>query len=190
MKTSRCKQVKKPAAEPCSLQVCFKSLHEYPTGAFARFSDPQSFLDSEWRVVQGMAQTLKEASYLHLASLLAQRPPQGPSLLVTGARYFFRRAVEDDPKLAQGLAFSQMERLSKSQEEGFASLTAAMTQQGQRLEELLDDVCAVVVETHQRRPRPARPDQRTERAYPANRRGRAEASGAASSRGPRDSAQR
>ena len=117
-------------------------------GAFARFSDPQSLLDGEWRVVQGMALTLKEAGYMHLALLLTQRPPQGTSLLVSGARYFFRRAIEDDPKLAQGLAFSQMERLSKTQEEGFASLAAAMTQQGQRLEELLGDVRAVVVETH------------------------------------------
>jgi len=67
---------------------------------------------------------------------------------VAGARYFFRRAVEEDQKLFQGLAFSQLERLGEAQEKGFTALAVAMTQQGQRLEELLGDVRAVVVETH------------------------------------------
>jgi formylglycine-generating enzyme required for sulfatase activity/tRNA A-37 threonylcarbamoyl transferase component Bud32 len=118
------------------------------TAAFVRFTDPQRLLDAEWRVVNGMAQQLKEAGYANLSWLLSQRPPQGTSVLVAGARYFFSRAVEEDQKLFQGLAFSQLERLGKQQEEGFASLHAAMVQQGQRFELLLADVRAVVVETH------------------------------------------
>ncbi len=118
------------------------------TGSFARFSDPQSLLDGEWRIVDGMARELKEAGYARLAWLLSQRPRQGDCVLVAGARYFFRRAIEEDPKLFQGLAFSQLERLGEVQEKGFTALAAAMTQQGQRLEELLGDVRTIVVETH------------------------------------------
>jgi serine/threonine protein kinase len=117
-------------------------------GAFARFSDPQSRLEGDWQLVESMARELKEAGYANLAWVLVQRPAQGDAILVAGARYFFRRAVEEDQKLFQGLAFSQLERLGKGQEEGFACLQAAMDQQGQRLEELLADVRAVVVETH------------------------------------------
>ena len=95
-----------------------------------------------------MARDLREAGYGRLAWLLAQRPQQGDGVLVAAVRYFFRRAIEEDPKLFQGLAFSQLERLGDAQEQGFTALAAAMTQQGERLEELLADVRVVVVETH------------------------------------------
>ncbi len=57
-------------------------------------------------MVDGMAHELKEAGYGRLAWLLAQRPQQGDCVLVAGARYFFHRAIEEDPKLFQGLTFS------------------------------------------------------------------------------------
>jgi tetratricopeptide (TPR) repeat protein len=118
------------------------------TANFVRFTDPQRLLEAEWQVVKDMAQQLKQAGKANLSWLLSQRPPQGTHILVAGVRYFFRRAVEEDQKLFQGLAFSQLERLGKQQEEGFAALAAVMTQQGQRLAELLEGVQAVVVETH------------------------------------------
>jgi hypothetical protein len=117
-------------------------------GAFARFTDPDSLLDAEWRAVGNVAEELRRAGHTNLGRFLAMRPPEGPPLLVIAARYFFRRAVEDDPKLSQGVAFAQLERLGKAQEQGFASLAAALAQRGDRLEELLGDVRAVVVETH------------------------------------------
>jgi hypothetical protein len=88
------------------------------------------------------------AGFPSLAWLLAQRPRQGTPVLLAGARYFFRRAVEDDAKLFQGLAFARLEGLGEAQEQGFASLSAALTQQGERLEELLGGVQAVVAQTH------------------------------------------
>jgi hypothetical protein len=118
-------------------------------GAFARFAEPGRLLDAEWRAVEYMAEELRRAGYPDLGRLVAMRPPEGLPLLVIAARYFFRRAVEDDPKLSQGLAFARMERLGKAQEQGFASLAAALAQRGERLEELLGDVRAVVVETHE-----------------------------------------
>ena len=118
------------------------------TADFARFSDPQSLLDAEWRMVIGLAGQVKEAGFPNLAWLLSQRPRQGTPILVAGVRYFFRRAVEEDQKLFQGLSFARLEAMGEAQEKGFACLSAALNQQGRRLEELLGDVKAVVVQTH------------------------------------------
>jgi WD40 repeat protein len=117
-------------------------------GAFARFADPASLLDAERRLLVGVAIEFRDAGYSNLAWLLSQQPKQGLPILVASARYFFRRAVENDAKLFQGLTFAQMERLGEVQEEGFAALSAALAQRGQRLEEMLGNVQSVVVETH------------------------------------------
>jgi tetratricopeptide (TPR) repeat protein len=154
------------AASPESRQECLQELRKarksglltggdlHPrqlarqAGSFARFSDPARLLDAEWQAVEGMVQELREAGCPNLGRLLAARPPEGMPLLVVAGRYFFRRQVEADPQLFQGLAFAQLERLGQTQERGFAALEAALTQQGRRLEALLGEVRAVVVETH------------------------------------------
>jgi serine/threonine protein kinase len=117
-------------------------------GQFAQFADPQAVLKAEWHAVERMADEMRAAGYSGLASYLALRPPQGHPLLATAARYFFRRAVENDARLFQGLAFAQLEGLRGAQDAGFAALADALAQHGQRLEELLENVQSVVVETH------------------------------------------
>jgi WD40 repeat protein/tetratricopeptide (TPR) repeat protein len=117
-------------------------------GAFARYSDPASLLDAEWRLVEQMAGEVRLAGFGTLAHFLALRHGQGTSLLVTAARYFFRREVETDRELFQGLAFAQMERLAQTEEAGFAALSEALAQQGHHLEDLLGDVRDVVTATH------------------------------------------
>ena len=121
------------------------------TGDFARFGDPASVVNAEWRLVVTIATELKQAGYDSLGWLLSQRPSQGMPVLVIAVRYFFRRAIEEDQKLFQGLAFIKLEALGETQEKGFAALSGAFAQQGQRLQELLRDVSATVVETHTRR---------------------------------------
>ena len=114
---------------------------------FAQFSDPQSLLDAEWRLIENMAEDFKKAEYANLGWLLSQRPAQGMPLLVIGVRYYFRRAVEEDQKLYQGLSFAKLEVLGETQQQGFADMSAILAQQGDRLEELLADVYTVAVET-------------------------------------------
>jgi serine/threonine protein kinase len=116
-------------------------------GAFARFGDPTSVLDAEWKAVDEMSGELREYGYPVLAQLMALRPPKGPPLLVAAARYFFGREVETDRELFQGLAFARMERLTQAQEAGFNALAGALDKHADRLEELLGDVRAVVIET-------------------------------------------
>lgn len=115
--------------------------------AFTRFAEPSRLLDAEWALLNGLADDLDQHGYRWLAWLLHQRPEQGLPLLVTAARYFFRRQVEADRELFQGLAFTRLEGLAEQQEHGFADLAAVLDQQGQRLEQLLAGVEEVVVES-------------------------------------------
>ncbi len=118
------------------------------TADFARFTDPLELLNAEWRLAEDIAGLMKEAGFGSLAWLLAQRPRQGAPILLAGARYFFRRAVEEDRELFQGLSFAKLEALADAQENGFASLSQAIASNTARLEELLDGVQVVVVQTH------------------------------------------
>jgi uracil-DNA glycosylase family 4 len=117
-------------------------------GAFARFSDPTSLLAAEGQALEQMGEDLRRLGYPNLAGFVSLRPRQGEPLLVLAARYFFRRAVEQDSALFQGLAFSQMEKLQENQEAAFDGLRRALAEQGARLEDLLGEVHAAVVETH------------------------------------------
>jgi uracil-DNA glycosylase family 4 len=118
-------------------------------GAFARFSDPQSLLNAESESLGQMGDDLRQAGYPNLAEFVALRPQRGDPLLVLAARYFFRRAVEDDSALFQGLSFAQMEAMSHAQDDAFRGLYDALTTQGERLEKILVDVQVVVTATHE-----------------------------------------
>ncbi len=115
-------------------------------GAFARFREPQALMKAQQATLAHMAGTLREFGYPRLAQLLTLR--EGPSLLVLAARYFLRRAVEEDSQLFQGLAFAQLEQVQSGQEQGFAALAHLLNEHGDRLESLLDEVAATVVQTH------------------------------------------
>jgi serine/threonine protein kinase len=118
------------------------------TGEFARYADPVGLLDAEWDFIGQLAVSLENEGHASLANLLKLRPPQGMPLLVIGVRYYFRRAIEEDGKLFQGVAYAKLEALGEAQQKGFAALSAAVAQQGERLEEVLGGVQAVVVQTH------------------------------------------
>ncbi len=118
------------------------------TAALTQFDDPGLLLDAQWRFVAMLAGELHAAGLVHLGTLLTLREGDNAPLLLLAVRYFFRRAVEEDPKLAQGLEFAKSEQLGHDQEEGFGALHGALAEQGERLESLLEGVQAVVGETH------------------------------------------
>jgi uracil-DNA glycosylase family 4 len=117
-------------------------------GAFARFADPTSLLAAEAQALEQVGEDLRRLGHANLAAFVALRPQQGEPLLVLAARYFFRRAVEQDAALFQGLAFSQMEKLQENQEVAFQGLQQALAEHGARLEGLLADIRVAVTETH------------------------------------------
>jgi serine/threonine protein kinase len=116
-------------------------------GAFAVYADPQAVVAAEWQAVERIVGELKRAGHGNLGWFLSLRPAKGSPLLVGSVRYFFRREVETDAELFRGLAFAQLEQLGQAQEAGFAALAATLTQQGQRLDEMLSSLLEVVTET-------------------------------------------
>jgi WD40 repeat protein/serine/threonine protein kinase len=112
------------------------------TGGFARYSDPQALLDAEFQLIQGIAAELKETC--PKLSVVLAHPKIKPNILAVAVRYYFRREVEADPQLFQGLAFAKLEALQEGQAKGFAELTEALTRHGSRLEGLLADLLGKV----------------------------------------------
>jgi hypothetical protein len=107
-------------------------------GTFASFENPQVLLDAEWKVIDQTASELRGCP--HLSNVLRARTRSAqnpailkPSILAVGVRYYFRREVETDEELSRGLTFAKLEALGEAQETGFAALTKALTQQGERL---------------------------------------------------------
>lgn len=114
----------------------------------ARHADPQAQFAAEEAALHGVAGQLGSHGYRHLGRLLALRPADGAPLLVVAFRYFFRRAVEEDAQLFQGLAWARWEALARDQQRGFARLEEALADQGHRLERGLDQVLAEVRGVH------------------------------------------
>ncbi|MBN9517721.1 hypothetical protein J0H58_04240, partial [bacterium] len=126
--------------DPAALDAEAKSL--------ARFHDPRSVLDAELDAVRRTADELRAGGYCDLGRFVALKPPQGQPLLVVAVQYFFRKDVQANQELAAELQFHEVEKLSQSQEAGFAGLHAALAQQGERLEGLLADALALLEGTH------------------------------------------
>jgi uracil-DNA glycosylase family 4 len=116
-------------------------------GAFARYSAPEAVLDAEQQTLTQMGDELRRAGHANLGAFVELRPRGGDPLLVAAARYFFRRAIETDEALFQGLAFARLERLQETTEAGFAALEHTLQEQGERLELVLGEVHAAVIAT-------------------------------------------
>ncbi|MFO0800680.1 MAG: WD40 repeat domain-containing protein [Gemmataceae bacterium] len=112
-------------------------------GTLTRFDEPAALLAAQWGVADALSADLHAAGFPSLAALVALRPASDPSaapLLAVAVRYYFRRSVEEDPRLFQGLAFAQLERLGKAQEDGAAQLAALMARYVERLEARLGEL--------------------------------------------------
>jgi serine/threonine protein kinase len=105
---------------------------------WGRHADPQAVRAAEAAALAGIARELEQHSCPSLAWFIQQRHHGGPPLLALAVRYFFRREVEEDPELARGLTFQQLEELSAAQAEGWRQLHNALARHGRRVEELLD----------------------------------------------------
>src|SRR5437763_629616 len=72
----------------------------------------------------------------------------GVTVLVAAVRYFFRREVESDRELFQGLTWAKLDGLHQAQEQGFAALAEALASGTADLENMLASVQEIVAETH------------------------------------------
>ncbi len=118
-------------------------------GRLAAFGDPALLFDAQMQTLEALAQEVRQAGYATLAHFLTLRSGDDAPLLMLAVRYFFRRSIEEDRELFQGLAFAQLERLAEGQERGFAALAEALAAHGSGIEEALASVQDVVVQTHE-----------------------------------------
>jgi tRNA A-37 threonylcarbamoyl transferase component Bud32 len=129
------------------------SLHPHElarqAGRFARFSDPESLLSAEWQAVEEMAAELRAASYPTVAHLVALRPdrPGSICMLVVAVRYFFRREVETDRELYQGLTWAKLEALQQAQDHAYAALAGALSTHAAIIEDMLGGLLETAEQT-------------------------------------------
>jgi hypothetical protein len=105
--------------------------------ALIRHHDPAQVIRAQWAAVDGIADVVEKAGYLHLGRILRLRPDGEASLLVMAARYFFRRAIETEPVLFQGLTYGRLESVAHRQDAGFAALAQLLDRNDEALEEQL-----------------------------------------------------
>lgn len=116
--------------------------------ALVRYADPGSALQAEEQLLRGMAETLTGHGYANLGRLLTLRPVQRQSLLALASRHFFRRAVEEDQQLFQGLAWASWQNLARAQEQGFDQLRQALSEHGRELNLRLGELQAGMERIH------------------------------------------
>ena len=106
---------------------------------FLRFASPSAVCEAEWRVMGEVAGSLRENRHSALADLVELRPVANqPPLLAVAVRFFFRREVETNPQLFQGLVYDQVDQLGQALEAGLGRLHDALQNHGERLLEILD----------------------------------------------------
>jgi serine/threonine protein kinase len=111
--------------------------------AFVRFADPVRLLEVEWTTVEGMAGVLQRVGHAELATLLNAHSPGQPPLLGLAVRFFFRREVETDAELFQGLAFEQLDQLGQALSDGLNGVSLLLERQTQQLDELLEKLAGL-----------------------------------------------
>ena len=82
--------------------------------AVTNYADPAALLDAEWQSAAWVGEEFDVLGYKNLAAFLRLRAGELPFLAVA-VRYYFRRAVEGDRELFQGLAFAKLEATSSAQ---------------------------------------------------------------------------
>jgi hypothetical protein len=116
--------------------------------ALAGHADPMRHLEADRQAVTRLAGILRREGYGDLAQYVELRPANGEPLLVVSVRYFFRRELEGDPRLAATLAQARQERLSATLEAGLDGLHGVLKHHGEAAEELLTGMAGLVERTH------------------------------------------
>jgi hypothetical protein len=113
---------------------------------FMRFATPGALLDAEWEAISQVSGVLRASGYTALAALLELRPntnhthPNLPPLMAMAMRFFFRREVEINKELFQGLVYDQIDQMGRTLDSGFQCLQETLNQHGDQLAQMMGDV--------------------------------------------------
>jgi len=124
---------------------------------YERYTDPSKMITAAGHVMEQIADDLS-IEFPNLGKLMRQTPEGSPPLLVSAFAYFFRREVETNDELSNGLVFDGLRQLSASQAKGFGEVGKALNSMGDdfekvinqlvRIETLVEEVSLVVKGTH------------------------------------------
>ena len=124
---------------------------------FERYTDPSKMITAAGHVMEQIAEDLS-IEFPNLGKLMGQTPEGSPPLLVSAFAYFFRREVETNDELSNGLVFDGLRQLSASQAKGFGEVGKALNSMGDdfekvinqlvRIETRVEEVSLVVKGTH------------------------------------------
>jgi serine/threonine protein kinase len=117
-------------------------------GRFASYSNPTALLAAEKQALAEVAGSFPGDHFARLRKLLELGGSDGTPLITAAVRFFFRREVESDRELFQGLAFAILEQQSEALEAGFRNLSELLGQHEQRLQQLTGEVLGVATETY------------------------------------------
>ncbi|MFQ3592699.1 MAG: hypothetical protein SNJ82_05835 [Gemmataceae bacterium] len=109
---------------------------------FARYGDPAWVMEQEREALEKISQVLAREGYPLLARYVELRPCGTDTLLVWAARYFFRRELECDSRLANALTLDHLEgtRLELMRFQQMVAATLRLqNEELQRLQALLRD---------------------------------------------------
>jgi serine/threonine protein kinase len=116
-------------------------------GRFAGYSNPLALLAAEKAALVEVASCFPGDHYARLRKLLELAPSDGTPLITAAVRFFFRREIEEDRELFQGLAFVILEQQGEALEVGFRNLGGLLEQHQDRMQQMMEGLAALATET-------------------------------------------
>ena len=111
---------------------------------FERYTDPSKMITAAGHVMEQIAEDLS-IEFPNLGKLMAQTPEGSPPLLVSAFAYFFRREVETNDELSNGLVFDGLRQLSASQAKGFGEVGKALNSMGDDFEKVINQLARIEI---------------------------------------------
>jgi hypothetical protein len=138
------------ARQAGQLTAPLESIESAGKQAFAlkRHADPTGLTQAAYEVVASVSEALK-ANQPNLAILIGKRGGEGPPLLVAAFAYFFRREVESNDELANGLLFDSLRQLSASHVKGLGELKKSLDSLGENFDRVFDQLGRIESTLHE-----------------------------------------
>ena len=111
---------------------------------YERYTDPSKMITAAGHVMEQIAEDLS-IEFPNLGKLMAQTPEGSPPLLVSAFAYFFRREVETNDELSNGLVFDGLRQLSASQAKGFGEVGKALNSMGDDFEKVINQLARIEI---------------------------------------------
>ena len=111
---------------------------------YERYTDPSKMIIAAGHVMEQIAEDLS-IEFPNLGKLMRQTPEGSPPLLVSAFAYFFRREVETNDELSNGLVFDGLRQLSASQAKGFGEVGKALNSMGDDFEKVINQLARIEI---------------------------------------------